>query len=385
MVEDISTVITSLGFPSVEAFIALLVVSLAVIALIAVISTIKPVLDMYPYTYPNARVRARIGRLLKDKQYTEILESQNIEEIKNYLRGIPEYAKYIDEFPLEKALDTQLAETYDLIARIAPDNSKEAFLFLLKKWDIRNIKSIIIAKEAGLDVDETMNLVVPFGELSDKLNTLIDADNIDEVFNGLEGTDYASVLEDAIPKYKETGVLLPIEASLDKYLLVNLLRTAATPEDDNTAFLHEYIGNMVDITNIKIILRAKADGLKYEDIEPYMISEGYQIREWKLKDLMESEDVSGVVNGLEGTDYAPLLSDSLSDFQQTGSIATFETALDNHINDTAKRISLKNQFGIGPMIGFLNKKEKEIKNLKTIIRGKREPDLSASVIKEMLV
>lgn len=385
MVEDISTVITSLGFPSVEAFIALLVISIAVVALIAVITTIRPVLSMYPYTYPNARVRARTGRLLKEKQYTEILESQNIEEVKNYLRGIPEYAKYIDEYPLEKALDTQLAETYDLMARIAPDNSKDAFQFLLKKWDIRNIKSLIIAKEAELNLDDTMNLVVPFGELSDRLNTLIDADNIDEIFNGLEGTDYSAVIEDAIPKYKETGILLPIEAALDKYLLENLLKTAATPEDDNTAFLHEYVGNMVDISNIKVILRAKIDGLKYDDIEAYMISDGYQIREWKLKDLMESEDVSGVVNGLEGTDYAPLLSDSLSEYQQTGSIAKFETILDNHINETAKRISLKNQFGIGPMIGFLNKKEKEIKNLKTIVRGKREQDLSISVIKEMLV
>ncbi len=385
MVEDISTIVTSLGFPSVEAFIALLVIALAVIALIAVISTIRPVLSMYPYTYPNARVRARIGRLFTDKQFTEILESQNIEEVKNYLRGVPEYAKYVDQFPLEKALDTQLAETYDLVARIAPGNSKDAFSFLLKKWDIRNIKSIIIAKEAGLDLEETMNLVVPFGELSDKINTLIDAESVDEVLNSLEGTDYAPILEDAIPTYKETGILLPIEAALDKYLLKNLLRTAATPEDDNTAYLHEYVGNMVDIANIKIILRAKADGLKFEDIEPYMISDGYQIREWKLKDLMESEDVSSVVNGLEGTDYAPMLSDSLTEYTETGSIAAFETALDNHINDIAKRISLKNQFGIGPMIGFLNKKEKEIKNLKIIVRGKREQDLSASVIKEMLV
>lgn len=385
MAEDITTIITGLGFPSVEAFIALLIVALAVIALIAVITTIRPVLTMYPYTYPNARVRARKGRLFTDKQYTEILESQNIEEVKNYLRGIPEYAKYIDEFPLEKALDTQLAETYDLIARIAPDNSKDAFTFLLKKWDIRNIKSIVIAKEAGLDQDETMDLLVPFGELSDRLNTLVDTDNVDEVLNGLEGTDYAPILEDSLPKYKETGILLPLEASLDKYLLENLLKTAATPEDDNTSYLHEYVGNLVDISNIKIILRAKADGLKFEDIEPYMISDGYQVREWKLKDLMESEDVAGVVNGLEGTDYAPMLSDSLNDYQETGSIATFETALDNHINETANRISLKNQFGIGPMIGFLNKKEKEIKNLKTIVRGKKEQGLSTSVIKEMLV
>lgn len=385
MVEDISTIVTSLGFPSFEVFLALLIIALVIIVIISVIATIRPVLSMFPYTYPNARVRARTGRLFTDKQYTEILESQSMEEVKNYLRGVPEYAKYVDEFPLEKALDTQLAETYDLIARIAPDNSKDAFKFLLKKWDIRNIKSIIIAKEAGLNDEETLNLVVPFGELSDKLNTLIDSDNVDEVLNSLEGTDYAPILEDAFPAYRETGILLPIEASLDKYLLENLLRTSATPEDDNTAYLHEYVGSMVDISNIKTILRAKSDGLKFEDIEPYMISSGYQIREWKLKDLMESEDVSGVVNGLEGTDYSSLLQDSLNDYNETGSVATFERAMDTHINDTAKRISQKNQFGLGPMIGYLNKKEKEIKNLKIIIRGKREQDLSASVIKEMLV
>jgi V/A-type H+-transporting ATPase subunit C len=385
MVEDFTTIITSLGFPSSEAFIALLVITLAVIALIAVIAALRPVLSLYPYTYPNARVRARQGRLLTDKQYSEILESQNIGEIKNYLRGIPEYAKYIDEFPLEKALDVQLAETYDIIARIAPDNSKDAFSFLMKKWDIRNIKSLIIAKEDRLSADETMNLLVPFGELSDRLNTLVDTDNVEEILNGLEGTNYAPILEDALPQYKETGLILPLEASLDNYLLENLLRTAATPEDDNTALLHEYVGTMVDIVNIKIILRAKTDGLKFEDIEPYMITKGYQVREWKLKELMESEDVPGVINGLEGTDYSPVLSDILNDYSVGDSIAPFETALDNYINEIAKRISLKNQFGIGPMIGFLNKKEKEIKNLKTIVRGKREPDLSATAIKEMLV
>ena len=385
MVEEIATIVTSLGFPSVEAFIGALFLVLAVVAVIVVVSTIKPVLSMFPYTYPNARVRARTGRLFTEKEFSEIVESQNIEEVKNYLRSVPDYAKYIDQYPLEKALDTQLAESYDLIARITPDNSKEVFQFLLKKWDIRNLKSIVIAKEAGLSTEETLNLIVPFGALTDKLDSLIEADTVTEVLNALEGTEYPKILEDAIPIYNETGLLLPLEASLDKYLLKNLLRASATPEDDNTSLLHNYIGTMVDVANIKIIIRAKADDLKYEDIEAYMISDGYQIREWKLKELMEAEDVAGVVNGLEGTDYAPMLSDAMSDYTETNSMASFENALDNHVAKTAKTISLKNQFGIGPMIGFLNRKESEIKNLKIIARGKREEGFSTSMIKEMLI
>jgi len=275
MVEDITSLINGLGFPSVEAFLALLVIVLAIFGAIVYISTIKPVLSMFPYTYPNARVRARMGRIFNEKQFSEIIESGNIEEVKNYLRGYPDYAKYIDQYPLEKALDTLLAENYDLVARITPENSRDAFKFLLKKWDIRNIKSIVIAKAVGLNADDTLDLIVPYGDLTDKLDALIEADNITEVLGALEGTEYAPILEDAIPIYQETGMLLPLEASLDKYLLENLLRTVATPEDDNTSYLKNYVGDMVDSTNLKIILRAKVDGLKFEDIEPYMISDGY--------------------------------------------------------------------------------------------------------------
>ena len=385
MVDSITTMITTLGFPSVEAFIAALFLVLAVVAVIVVISTIKPVLNMYPYTYPNARVRARTGRLFTEKEFSEIVEAENIEEVKNYLRGVPDYSKYIDLYPLEKALDTQLAESYDLVARITPDNSKEVFNFLLKKWDIRNIKSIIIAKQAGLNVDETLNLIVPFGSLTDKIDSLIEAETITEVINGLEGTEYPKILEDAMSMYNETGLLLPLESALDKYLLENILRSSATPEDDNTSLLHNYVGTMVDVANIKIILRAKVYNLKYDDIEYYMISNGYQIREWKLKELMEAEDVAGVVSSLEGTSYAPILSEAMTEYTETGSMESFEKALDNHVFENAKKISLKNQFGIGPMIGFLNKKEREIKNLKIIARGKREEGFSSSMIKEMLI
>lgn len=382
--ESITSIITTLEFPSLESFLGALFLILAVIGAIVVISTVKPVLDIFPYTYPNARVRARMGRLFTEKQLSEIIEAENLDEVKNYLGGVPEYTNYIDKYPLEKAFDTQLAETYDLVARIVPDSIKEVFRVLLRKWDIRNIKSIITAKEAALGREETIDLVVPFGELSEILDKLVDAKNITELITSLEGTDYAPILEDALPAYHERKMILPLEASLDKYFLDRLLKAVMNPYDENTTILHSYIGTQVDATNIKIILRSKVDGLKFEDIQPYMTLDGYQVREWKLKDLMEAPDVEGVVSGLEGTDYAQILADALPEYSKTGSIAPLERALDNHIMELVKTLSRKKPFGVGPIIGFLNKKEIEVKNLKVIVRGKRE-GFSASRIRELLI
>ncbi|MDI6842678.1 MAG: V-type ATP synthase subunit C [Methanothermobacter wolfeii] len=384
MADSITTIVTALGFPSVESFIGLLLVGGAIIGAIVVIATIRPILDLFPFAYPNARVRARIGRLINEKQFSEILETENLEEFMNYLRGLPDYAKYVDRFPVEKALESQLAETYETVSKIAPASIREPFRVNLKKWDIRNIKSLITAKDAGLGAEETLNLLVPFGEIYETLEALTDSETVQDVVAGLEGTEYAPVLEDALSEYGETGMILPLEAALDRYYLENMMRAVGSPSDDNTKLLHTYFGTQVDISNIKIILRAKADGLSYDDISPYMIQEGYQLREWKLKDLMEAEDVSGVISGLEGTDYGPMLSEALSEYSATGSISVFERVLEENLNRMARNFALKKPFGVGPMIGFLSRKEVEVRNLKVIARSKREPGFPESMVKEML-
>ncbi|MGB9937463.1 MAG: V-type ATP synthase subunit C [Methanobacterium sp.] len=381
---DGSSIITAMGF-SVESFLGLLFVVGAIVGIIAVIATLRPVLDNFPYAYPNARVRARMGRLLNEKQLTEIIEADNLEEVKNYLRGLPDYAKYVDQYPLEKALDAQLAETYDTLAKIAPGGIKPIFKMLLQKWDVTNIKSLIIAKEAGLSREETIDLLVPFGEINETMDKILDAKNVTDIINGLEGTPYARVLDDALPAYENTGMILPLEASLDKYFMENLMKAASNPEEESTKTLRSYIGTQVDATNLSIILRSKVEGLKYEDINDYIIPKGYQIREWKLKDLMEADDVSGVISSLEGTEYAQILADASAEYAKTGSVAPLEAALDQEIRKTAKSLSMKIPFGVGPIIGYLNRKDKEVRNLKVITRAKREVGFPNSQIKEMLI
>ncbi|MCL2156472.1 MAG: V-type ATP synthase subunit C [Methanobrevibacter sp.] len=384
MADEITTLISQFGV-SQETVIVFAVLAVVIVGAIVVIIASRPVLEIYPYLNPITRVRARKGRLFDEKQLSEIAESSNIDEITNYLRGFPDYANHLDDYPLEKALDIQLAETYDLISKLAPEDIQDAFQILAKKSDINNIKSLLAAKKMGMNQDDTYNLLIPAGRLFSEIEQLADANTVTDVVAGLDNTEYSSVLEGALPEYEESKMILPLESALDKYYLENLLKSSGVPSDENSQILYSYIGDQVDVANLKLIIRSKADGLSFDELSPYMIKDGYQLREWKLKDLMESEDVAGVISSLEGTDYASILGDSLSKYNEDGSISVFEKALDEYLIENAKSLSMRKPLGIGPILGYLSQKEREIKNLKIIIRVKREVNFPISEIKEMLV
>ena len=382
MVENAT--VSALGL-SPEATLVFCIIAVLIVGAVVVIITSRPILDIYPYLNPSARVRARTGRLFDEKQISELVETNDVEEVENYLRGSPDYANVLDEYPLDKALDVERANTYDFIARVAPKDVKDPFVIMAKKTDIDNIKSLLTAKEVGLTPDETKELLIPRGSLYNELASLVDADGVTDIVTSLDGTEYATVLEDALPEYEEKHMTLPLEAALDKYYLSNLLRSSDVPSDENKQILYSYVGTQVDVDNLKLILRAKEDGLTYDDISRYILADGYQLREWKLKDLMDSPDVTNVISGLEGTKYASALTDAMPAYNETGSVAVFEKALDAYSSQYSKSLAIKKPLGIGPIIGYLSQKENEIKNLKIIARAKREADFPNSKIMEMLI
>ncbi len=385
MEETITGIITSFGFSSIESFIALLVVVLAIIGAIIVVITFRPLMEYYPYTYPNSRVRAKIGKIFNEKQITELTESENLDEFKNYLRGHRDYAGLVDKYPIEQALDVNLAESYDLLAKISPKDLKPTFDLMLDQWDIKNIKSILISKEAKLNEEETRELLVPYGVLKNDLNKLIEADTVQDIIVALEGTPYAKVLEEALPDYNENKTLLTLESALDNFYYERLLVKSADQTDENTRMLHSYVGTKVDIANIKIILRAKADGLRYDQIKPYVIKSGYELRDWKLKEFMESEDMTSLLSSIESSEYGKVIIDHIPEYNAKQSITVFDEALDAYERNMADNIFKKKPFGVGPIIGFINKKEIEIKNLKIIARSKKGIAIPSSEVKEMLL
>ena len=68
MADGIATLISSLGL-SQDAFLVLCILIVLVVGAVVVIITSRPILDIYPYLNPSARVRARKGRLFDEKHW----------------------------------------------------------------------------------------------------------------------------------------------------------------------------------------------------------------------------------------------------------------------------------------------------------------------------
>ena len=92
-----------------------------------------------------------------------------------------------------------------------------------------------------------------------------------------------------------------------------------------------------------------------------------------------------LISCLYCTKYSEALTDVVPQYNETGSVAVFERALDVYANEHAKSLASKKPLGVGPIIGYLSQKEAEIKNLKIIARAKREADFPNSKIMEMLI
>ena len=219
MADVIATLISSVGLTQ-ETFLVFCILAVLIVGAVVVIITSRPILDIYPYLNPSARVRARKGRLFDEKQISEIVETNNVEEVENYLKGVPEYADVLDEYSLDKALDVERANTYDFVARLAPKDIKDPFVVMSKKADIDNIKSLLTAKEVGLSAEETRELLIPCGSLYEDLDSLADADSVTDIVTSLDSTEYSTALEDALPQYEDTNMILPLESALDKYYLM---------------------------------------------------------------------------------------------------------------------------------------------------------------------
>jgi V/A-type H+-transporting ATPase subunit C len=99
--------------------------------------------------------------------------------------------------------------------------------------------------------------------------------------------------------------------------------------------------------------------------------------------LGATNSVADILPVIEGTAYQEFLQPILEDFEDSGLNRAIQ-ALENHVSTTSRRYSYLYPLSILPILDYLLRKEKEVRNLRTIVRGK-DLKLSNEQIEEIMV
>jgi len=341
--------------------------------------------DVLSYLYLNAKIMAKEGKFISSTRWEDLWRCTSPGEIASFLEGT-DYFYYLSEEGvdearlLEKAILEEYSEVGLEVSAIIPKRAWPIKKYILRKWDVINLRTAMRGIHSGPRKEITIDSFVKGGELSfNFFKDLIGAESMDDFVAFLEKTPYQS-LSEGLAKYNETKNLFFMESLLDKIFWENIW--AKTLEMRGLREFREFIETCVDTFNLKILLRAKNDGLYLEEIEPYLLLQCILLKE--LLPAFDEENISGLISLLEGTLYFEPLVSAQNEHEKTGSFLAYEEVLDNLVFKKAEDIRKRKPFGLGPLIGFLALKELEVKKLLTIVRS-TEVNLDREEIRELLM
>ena len=336
---------------------------------------------MSNYAYVATRARSRRSRLLPAEAYNQLLNLEHA-EIARYIQDL-EYRREIDRYGstlsgadlIETALVDNLARDVGDFLSFSKGKLRDILHVYAEKYRVDNLKNIIRGINQSMDRTNLERLVCPIND-SDKdlYNKLYDSKSVEDVITSLEGTAYYNSLKKALES-RNSDSLQPLEDALDLIYYRNLVSNQPSGGADVEVY-RNFIHLKVDIANIKTLLRMRHRGISAHN--ELLINGG----SLSIDLLSNTQSLDDLLTSLEGTKYFELLEPHLQ--KDSVDLNSCVHSLDEYMANKTKRFSYLYPLSVLPVLDYLLKKEREVYNLRAIIRGK-QAGLSNEIIEELVV
>ncbi len=345
----------------------LFMLPIGIVVLIVAIRIAALIRQIAPFSYPNARIMAKTGKLLTDGTFEELSEASSLEDIVTLLKET-EYADYLSEYvgesfnlpEIEWAFNNHLADVYNHVYSISPASVKPIFEVLLKRWDIENIIRTMRCLYAGKD---PKHYLIGTGTFTDAhREQLAKSQSVEEVTMSVTA-EFEHILNNV-----QDQELVVIENTLIKYYYESLWHFLEYSRDDNVLLLKEYYGMQIDTINILAALRLNVME-EYENVLANFLPVTYHANQEDLKSIVSAEDITIALTVLANTPYAPIFEKHMATLEKDKDLSVVERALNTMTIRKGRDIAILNPLGMGPSIGYLAQKQDEIRRLKTVVVG----------------
>jgi len=342
------------------------------------------------YAYACARVKARKKFLLSRDVYTRLLV-MDVHEIGRFL-GETQYrdemthyaSRYSGADLVEVAVTRNLAETYSDILSFTTGRLRGMVGNYLRRWDTFNVKTVLRGKVSGAEMGEVADTLVPAGAFSETyLKNLIAMESTRAVVEELAKNPTLRITPEVEREVVEAGKLASFEDHLDMMLYRDLL-DVIEPTDNASSLLRDFIRREIDVTNLKVLLKLKAEGLPEDKVQKYLIPGGMEFKIDRLRALAQSGGVDQILEELEKSSMYEVIKPSIDQFKEDRKLSGLTIALDKALIRTAEKFGRFYPLSVLPIIDYMIRKKTEVDNIRIIARGK-ERGLSNDVIEDLLV
>lgn len=311
-------------------------------------------MDRNKFIQSSTRTRIQEKKLLKNENFMRLAEQDSLEDA---LRALSDttYNEYLNKLTsptnYEEMLSKELENTYRNLYELSPEPEPVDMVSL--KYFYHNLK--VLVKEE-IQKEDFNSIIIDINDF--------DVKRYREVFQKESSNDkYEIMLLKAKDLYEDTDNPQIIDVYFDNEYFKDLLQIA---EDSKVDLFVRYAKNLIDFTNIRTLLRVKAQGEGSEFLSKVLIDGGNITRDsyyYLLKaDVLESE----TIKKLEVYKY---VKKGLEDYKEKGTLSDFELEMDNFFMDLIREVKYIT-FGPEVIFAYALAKEMEIKNLRIILVSK---------------
>ena len=314
---------------------------------------------------PNAKANAIIGKLLKEKDYHELLKFELVSEVMDYLRLHTHYGQIFIELnddieANEVMMKRHFFSAYEKLYHFYIDEYRDFFRALFMRYEVENLKLYLRAISRNEKLNSiTSHLII--SNLYSNLNydSLNQSTNITEFLEAIKGTPYYSTL-DAFVDEEPTSMVFHMEMVLDRGYFNTLYEAIMNLSSRDRELMLELLGINVDILNIQWIYRGRNYfDISSEELFNFTLNGGkrYDFKSLKKFCYMALSDFKTVVSS---GDYKDIFADK--DYMM-------ERAMERQLFYELDNFTKKGGLSIVLPVVLLFKFEYEIRDLFTILEG----------------
>jgi len=325
---------------------------------------------------PYGTLKVTKTQFLQRKDYEDMFRLSNPEDFINFInsRGYNEDISQSSDYKgldlVECSNNLHLAKMNRRAVSVTPQNGKDLIVSFLTKWDIQNIKTILVSKNLNLKVEESaLNLVSEtnaqigvFAGLLDKndYHNLLAMDNIEDIISYTLKFGYGKALLAYLDEYRKTSNIATLLLSLDLYYF-DLMKDKFRFYSGSEGPIFRLIKKTVDLKNIMTILKF-LEFKSEHSVSNYLLTGG-SLPTQLLDDLSKSTDVEEFTQKLKG--YADI-SKGFDFYKRKGSLVGIEGELNRTLYWEFINILEMSALSLNNIIAFLLRAEAEWKDLRNL-------------------